>query len=182
MTNKITMKEVVEYYFDKHIPLPRMYSKVSDRNYLKRTIESYEPDTGNFMLSGCKEVFNIYSPRQEIEIESRDRGWADIVCHHFFGLDFEKVQGLVYYGNESTETELLGGKWMKYTASRPTKIYTVIQGVKVEGVRTYSTVTNIKVDDSYVCGRTYSVTSTKWAYEANLCHKHYCFQCDTELD
>ena len=36
----ITMKEVIEYYFDKHIPLPCIYYSAGDKKMWNRTIES----------------------------------------------------------------------------------------------------------------------------------------------
>lgn len=180
--NDITIKEVVEFYFDKHLPLTRVYDIKNKRNYLKRTIESYNPDTGDFTISGCKTKFNIKDYwGAEIEIESRKEGWADLVCQKYLGRTFQEVQNYIYNkmvsGYDDVSIEDLGGKWMRYSPSCPKYVKLNIDGVEVEGVKTYSTVTNIKLG-GYICGYVYSNTSTRWAYEAGLASHDYCFRAD----
>ena len=181
----ITLKDVIEYYFDNHKPLPCIYYNVGDKKMWNRTIESYKPDTGEFKVKGCKDTFNIYESFITVQIESRDTGWADLVCKHFFGKSFEDIQNLIQrnisYNDDNTEVEDLGGSWMKYAASCPKYIKTVVLGEPVEGVKTYSTVTNIKVG-GYYCGHTYSNTSTKWAYEAGMVNHYASFHKDTKND
>lgn len=178
----ITLKEVVEYYFDRHITLPCIYYNAGDKKMWNRTIESYNPVTGDFRLARCKDTFNIYESFITVEIESRDSGWADLVCRHAFGKSFEDIQNLiernVVLEDENTTEDLMGGNWMKYTASKPRYIKTVIMGEPVEAIKTYSTITNMKVGP-YYCGHTYSNTSTKWAYEAGLVNHHEHFDKNT---
>ena len=180
MENNITIKEVVEYYFDKHLPLPRVYDIKNQRNYLKRTIESYNPDTGDFTIRGCKTKFNIKDYwGAEIEIESRTEGWADFVCKKFLSRSFQDIQNYIYNKmcrkDEDVLIDNLGGSWMKYSPSCPKIIKLNINGHKVEAVKTYSTVTNINLA-GYICGYVYSNTSTRWAYEAGLASHNYCFR------
>lgn len=171
---EITLKEVIEYYFDRHIALPCIYYDASDKKMWNRTIESYNPSTGDFRIAKCKDTFNIDTSPITVTIESRDAGWADLVCRHIWGKSFVDIQNLVERNialdDPDTEVDEIGGRWLKRTAY-PRRIKTVIMGVKVEGVKTYSTVTNMKAE-YYYFGHTYSNTSTKWAYEAGM-GSHY---------
>lgn len=175
----ITIKEVIEYYFDKHLPLPRIYYNTGTKSMLNRTVESYNQETGDFTISGCKDKFNIYESFITIEIESRDEGWDDLVCYHVFRRSFKDIQSLIernasFPDEQITSTRILGSNSMKYSSSCPTYIETVIYGENVEAIMTYRTVTNIKVG-GYYCGGTYSNTSTKWAYEANMTNHYVSF-------
>ena len=138
---EITLKEVVEFYFDRHIALPCIYYNAGTKNMWNRTIESYNPTTGDFRLSRCKDTFNIYTSWITIKIESRDAGWDDLVCRHFWGKTFSDIQNLIernICNDENTTVTDMGGAWMKRTASHPRFIQTVIMGEPVEAVKTYS--------------------------------------------
>ncbi len=178
----ITLKEVVEYYFDRHIALPCIYYNAGDKKMWNRTIESYNPMTGDFRLAKCKDVFNIKESFITIVIGDHDEGWADLVCRHAFGKTFEDIQNLIERNvasdDPNTTVSDLGGSWMKYASSYPRVIKTVIMGEPVEAVITYSTVTNIKVGP-YYCGYRYSNTSSRWAYEAGLTNHHEYFDKNT---
>ena len=181
----ITLKEVVEFYFDRHIALPCIYYNAGDKKMWNRTIESYNPTTGDFKINKCKDTFNVNTSWITICIESRDAGWDDLVCRHFWGKSFQDIQNLIQrkmdYNEDDTTVTEMGGSWMKRTASHPRFIQTVILGEPVEAIKTYSTITNIKVG-GYYCGGTYSNTSTKWAYEAGLVNHYVRFTKDTDND
>ncbi len=174
----ITIKEVIEHYFNNHEPLPCIYYNVGDKKMWHRTIESYNPETGDFTIKSCKDKFNLNTSWITITIESRDNGWADLVCKHIWGKPFKEIQSQVEsnanYDKENTTVNEIGGSWMKYTASHPRFIRTKILGVDVEAVKTYSTATNFKAE-GYYFGHTYSNTSTRWAYEAGLVNHYVSF-------
>jgi len=183
--SRITMKELIEHYFNKHIPLPNLYSIKSGKTMHNRTIESYDPETCKFKLNKCKETFCCDKPENitfEITIESRDSGWADLVCGHFFGKTFEQIQTQVYWDMNDDNTTVIGSRSMKYSASKPRVTKLLINDLLVNAIATYSTVTNIGIEGGYYCGHTYSNTSTKWAYEAGLVNHYAVFNANSECD
>lgn len=176
MTTKITIKDIVEYFFDKAKPVMLVHNRATNRNYRNRTIESYNYDTGEFKISGCRERFNIHSPNTVIEFEHRDSAWSDFICRRILCKDFDEVQNIVYNRRHDSKSvcELLGGRHMKYTSSHPETIDLYLDAVKVYGVKTYRTVTDMEID-GWCVGHTYSNTSTRWAFRAGFGHKVYSF-------
>lgn len=167
----ITLKDVIQYFFDRGVPIMRVYDKKTDKAYLKREVESYNEDTGDFCLSGCKAKFNLNDTHLEVTVSCLDKGMPDMICERYLGMNFETTQNYIdnAMGKDGTFVEEIGGPWMKYTGSHPRKIRLYINGVEVESINTYGTNTNVRID-GWEVGYRYSNTSNRWRGRAGFYH------------
>lgn len=153
----------IEYCFNKNKRICCVYDMTDGRNYRNRNVEAYNPNTGEFKLSGCKKMFKLQNTK--VELTSHYDGVADFWCLEHLDMTFERVQSKIDYlfYHDELAIEWLG---YKYGSSKPRKLSGNINGKGFDAVRTYSTVTDVCIGESgFRVGERYSNTSNKYAYK-----------------
>lgn len=162
-------KELLETMFDKNTSIDTITT--NNKNYLGWVIQKYNPQE-NFV--------KIKKNKQEKELKISDiesiifnyhssKTFNDFICKKFVRKTFEELQSFLEREARIESSNVSLTRVSRTRCSKPTKIEMLLDGIPVEAIMTYGTVTDIIIDHKYCVGQWYSVTSSQWASgELNL--------------
>jgi len=160
----ITLKETLNAYWNKNADIPHIALK-NGKCFHNACIETMNDTDIKFVNHKAIKIDDI----EKIEIPQHSSKYnntpfRELVCQKYLGKDYESTKKELR--SDYTDIRYI----RKYTRSKATEISKEINGVKVVGIMTYGTLTDMEIG-RYAIGEYWSSTSSKWGTFGNGINK-----------
>lgn len=159
---KINKMEILNLYFtqNKRIPHIKLNNGKWYHKCLIQALNETQVKIAGHKVLDINEIHCIEIPQHSATYDNEP--FCELVCKKYLGMSYDMTLSQVKY-HPDTEQHI-GGKHTKYLSSKPMLLTKTINGVFIQGVKTYGTLTDLVVN-GYGIGTYYSNTSSKWASE-----------------
>lgn len=163
--SKFSIKEIIEKCFNKNVELSTIVFNNSKQSHNMKVV-AYDSETGDITLAQKKRQLktNVKEIEKLVFPVRAGETFNNIICQRYFGETWDTIQGKlerkVLDNDPDCKISKLGSRG---APARPRLITTQYNGVPIDAIMTYGTITDILVDNFYRVGSWYSRTSAKWS-------------------